>query len=583
MLYYNFKNYEEFQELFGVIEHGNGVKSRKNKILLALYKDKGALRRHILKKEIDSVIIQLGRVEKRILSINSHECRKDDSRMCAIYDNLRRREADLHSKRANVSFVECSNLVALKNLIYTLLEMRGFYPDDCVHSLRLNDKTFWSNAFRTDSLNGICEDGTLNAIRYVNVERERVFKMKAGKMFNHVWSCNSETSKLPEQILRWMSEEFVAEWIEYARESIGDTMYKLHVDDNFAEIYDSERCVGNFGSCMVDDGYWTFYRDAVDAKAAYLTNSYGEIVARCIVFQEVHECGSDKIWRLAERQYSKDSELSLQRQLIAQLISGGHIDGYKKVGASCHDSHAFIDINGDSLADKRFWIDCRLESGDTVSYQDTFKWYDENNGRADNYNHGDIDLAITEGSFESGEWSQYHEEYIPSDDAVYVDSRDDYFYRDDVVYAENIYEDCFREDCIYIDGDYYYAGSNCEEPERYGINCCPRCGEYFLDSGEHSSLTEEDYCCWGCRDEAESEYKENYWHYSEYDDDFCEDMDDITTAYMWSYRAGGWMKTTIMRNTLAELYEGGEAIFFNDAWYIDEIDENGECVHAIAA
>ena len=35
MLYYNFNNYEEFKELFGLVKHGNGVKSRKNKILLS--------------------------------------------------------------------------------------------------------------------------------------------------------------------------------------------------------------------------------------------------------------------------------------------------------------------------------------------------------------------------------------------------------------------------------------------------------------------------------------------------------------------------------------------------------------------
>ena len=38
MLYYNFKNYEGFKQRFGIIEHGNGEKSRKNKILLAYIK-----------------------------------------------------------------------------------------------------------------------------------------------------------------------------------------------------------------------------------------------------------------------------------------------------------------------------------------------------------------------------------------------------------------------------------------------------------------------------------------------------------------------------------------------------------------
>ena len=33
-----FRNAEEFQRIFGVQEHGNGVKSRRNKILLQFYK-----------------------------------------------------------------------------------------------------------------------------------------------------------------------------------------------------------------------------------------------------------------------------------------------------------------------------------------------------------------------------------------------------------------------------------------------------------------------------------------------------------------------------------------------------------------
>lgn len=36
----SFKNYDEFKQLFGVVKHGNGVVSRKNKILLACLKDR---------------------------------------------------------------------------------------------------------------------------------------------------------------------------------------------------------------------------------------------------------------------------------------------------------------------------------------------------------------------------------------------------------------------------------------------------------------------------------------------------------------------------------------------------------------
>lgn len=43
MLFYKFRNFEEFNELFGIQHHGNGEKSRKNKILLSYIKDRKLL------------------------------------------------------------------------------------------------------------------------------------------------------------------------------------------------------------------------------------------------------------------------------------------------------------------------------------------------------------------------------------------------------------------------------------------------------------------------------------------------------------------------------------------------------------
>lgn len=42
MIIYNkvFSNYDEFKNIFGITEHGNGVKSRRNKILLRFLKDR---------------------------------------------------------------------------------------------------------------------------------------------------------------------------------------------------------------------------------------------------------------------------------------------------------------------------------------------------------------------------------------------------------------------------------------------------------------------------------------------------------------------------------------------------------------
>jgi hypothetical protein len=244
-------------------------------------------------------------------------------------------------------------------------------------------------------MNGLCEDGTINAIRYRNIEKGRIFKMKAGKLFNNIMSCNTVIDGMPEQIKRWLSEEFVADWILYAQENIGNKEYTLHVDDNFSDIYDSDRCKGYdtdsdcFGSCMVNDDQWTFYRDAVKAKAAYLTDSDDMIVARCIVFTDVTDEDGNK-WRLAERQYACNCDDALKRMLVSALIRDNQIDGYKRVGSSCHDARAFVTNEGESLSDKCFTIECNLDFGDTLSYQDSFKYYDNNTGIADNYGDGNM-------------------------------------------------------------------------------------------------------------------------------------------------------------------------------------------------
>ena len=42
-----------------------------------------------------------------------------------------------------------------------------------------------------------------------------------------------------------------------------------------------------------------------------------------------------------ERQYATDESNTLKRALIDALIKGGHIDGYKKVGAGCGECKGF--------------------------------------------------------------------------------------------------------------------------------------------------------------------------------------------------------------------------------------------------
>lgn len=599
MLFYRFRNYEEFKEIFGIIEHGNGVKSRKNKILLSLYKDKKYLKMliyHDYYRGMRCMRLRYsdGEDVRRLKNSCHYEWwHKAYIRLCVICDKME------HEEMSEQPLL-CNSLASLKTLLFRVLGNIEYYKYGEVNELVIGDRTFFSNLYKTDHYCGLCEDKTLNAIRYVNIEKGKAFKMKAGKMFNHIMSCNKILSTMPEQIQRWLSEEFVADWIEYARRSLISPEFTLHVDDNFSDIYDSERCAGYdedsdaFGSCMVNDEQYTFYKDAVDAKAAYLTDEDDMIVARCVIYTNVHEEGSDKIWRLAERQYSKFCDLALQRQLIRALIQDGHIDGFKRVGASCHDPKDFLDNDGNSLQDKKFWIPCRLENGDTLSYQDSFKWYDYEQKRADNQGWGDVDLSTTDSevSIDNHDdecWSNYHDCYINEYDAIWIESREDYFYcseckealvrRSDGTYRTDWY---FEDDCIEVDGTYYYAGYDRNCPEDYGLQCCPECDDWFMperDGSVYSEVTEEWYDCQDCLESAEKQYhEENGEVYSNYDEMWYNE-EEILSVWEWD----GWMqkfyKTTISIESFNDLVEDNEAAIFCGEYFIDKVMFDGEPVH----
>lgn len=600
MLFYNFKNYEEFKEIFGLVEHGNGVVSRKNKILLALYKSKFALRVHRRYMAYASDLDMCQRSHDRYCRIRykGNAIKRNNERWHEIYrryDNIISDNYD-YSVR-NSRFLSFKTLAELKGYLYDALTSYDMAKSTCCE-LILKDCCFYSPKFKTDKMRGICEDSTVNAVRYINTENGKVFKMKAGKMFNHIMENNKLFDNMPEQIKRWLSEEWVGEWNEYANSVINPEDSILHVDDDFQAIYSSDRYAnGDFHSCMVDDGQWYFYRDAVKAKAAYTTDKDGRILARCILFTEVREKGSDKIWRLAERQYSVDSNLGLQRQLVRKLIDGGYIDGYKSVGASCHDANDYVDNDGKDLSEKKFSIVCNLHRGDVLSYQDSFKWYDEENNVAYNYGNTDSNLDVTNGTYEvdddddehAGEvYSEYHDCYISEDDACWVSSRDDYFYSEEVVYA-NVWndsrfyeEDCLENDCVYIANEYYYAGHNADSPEDYNIGKCPMCDDYFiLSDGYHSDYTDEDYCCDACLEQAETHaHEDNGEVFVEYDEEWY-DSDDVIRAREWTWWNNKYQETTIYIETFNNLVENGEATIHDGDHYIDSVNFDGEPAHLV--
>lgn len=527
MLYFDFKNYEEFKELFAVREF-NGKKSRQNKILLSLYKDRAIFH--------DSV-----------------------------------------NGKLSYEWHHVSNMVELYNMAcYALRNYKLFDSEKARCTLELRNSTYYSSVYSTDDMKGLCEDGSVEFIRYVNHDRNyRVFKMRAGKLFRAIIEDNTEISRMPEQVKVYLAETFASQWVAYATSEQPDNQgYTLHVDRNFAKIYDGDYLKGCFHSCMVNEDRHEFYENAVKAKAAYLTDEDDDVVARCIIFTDVTD-EEGKTWRLAERQYSSESDERLMRILVQSLIHDGHIDGYKQIGAGCGDSKAFVANDGTDLSDKVFSIDCNLETDDVLSYQDSFKYYNYNKSVAYNDHHAhsyDYNLDTTDRTLCNDDcWSEYNNCYISDDDAVWVSSRDDYFYDNQVVYAENTRNNEFEDDCIEIDGCYYYAGRNAESPDEYGIYRCAYCDEYMVgDDAYYSEITEEYYCCGSCMESAEEAYKKENWTYSEYDDEYFEDSDDVCEFKKFTHDM--FVSTTISRETMNEMLSCGEMLYSedDDAYYLTE-------------
>ena len=480
MLYYKFQNYEEFKELFGLNYHSNGTKSRKNKILLAFIKDRKLLHNAV--------------------------------------------------KTGNYELLHISDMQTLKQVVTGKLIDAAI---DLPYCVTLIDKTYGSSKYSTDASNGICEDDDYNSIRYINHENnDRIFKMKCGKFFRTLILDTPFGQTLPESLINWLCEEFSLEWKAYAVGKI--PQHTLFVNDDFERIYSSEHLQGNFGSCMVNRGLHSFYKDSVKAKAAYLENSEGKVIARCIIYTEVLD-QDDKIYRLAERQYATNGNEVYKRALIDALIAAGEIDGYKQITAGCGEPRNFVNVEGNSLFEKKFSIKCNLDYEDYLSYQDSFKWYNICSRIATNYGEGDYDLATTEGELVDDEYDAYDDFHGYACYETTLCYRNGHEYYVDV---DNL------GDFVWIECDQcYYHKDDVEE--------CPICGRAFVKSdGSYSEMTEMEYCKDDCADRAEELHRQEFWHYSEYDAEYYEDEDNITHFNEWHQELGSYVRKTISVDTL---------------------------------
>ena len=506
MLYYDFCGYEGFRACFGLEKRDNGTVVRKNRILLGHLKNPALLK----------------------------YCREhDDYTLLHIYNM-----ADLQKKTVEAILSSGKN------------------DEKLPHKVELIGETYYSSKYETDEFRGLCEDLDKHSIRYINVERNRVFKMRAGKFMREL-ILETEIGKLLSPcVVNWISGDvFTQNWWTYTHGKSPNM--ELHVNKEFWRIYDSNCCKGNFGSCMVDEDRTSFYYSSVKAKAAYITDKTGLIVARAILFTDVTDQDGKK-WRLLERQYSSESDDVLKRLLVDKLIQEDYIDGYKVIGASCRDANSFVDVCGNSLSDRKFEIDCDLDMEDTLSYQDSFKWYGYNQNKAYNYENSSFSYTLDttdlnlygdtdEDEDEDGSlWDEYHQYDCDDTTLCYLHGNEinvDSENLDDFVWIESKEEYHHKDDCV----------------------CCDNCGENLLeDDAEYSEVTEEHYCCKECMEKAEDEFKRENWHYSEYDGEWYEDYTDITCIHIWNEQECSYQDKSINVDTLCRLLKN------EDAWEFGE-------------
>lgn len=511
MIYYGFNGYSGFKSRFGKTEHGDGSMTRRNRILLDFMKD--------------------------------------------------RRMLKIAAETGDLRLLDIQNMTELRKVMMERI-MRSGTEAGLPYEVNLMGYCFRSSKYSTDMYRGLCEDGDIRSCRYVNHSNgDRVFKMRAGRLIRQLILETEFGRALPESVLIYLQESFTQEWSSFAMSALPKNT--LVVNDSFRDIYSRDMCSGDFHSCMTGRGLHTFYNDAVDASAASLRDSDGRIVARCVIFNRVHEEGSDRIWRLAERQYSTEQNDVLKRALVDALIKGGYIDGYKQVGFDCHNSRGFVDNEGNSLEDRKFWIDCELETYDTLSYQDSFKWYDISMRRA--YNHQDnaydYCLDTTEGSIDGDSdesYDEYHDTYGDFDTTTVI-----YHGREMSCSVDDL------EDFIWIEADecYYHTDD---------VARCPRCGDWYVpDDGYYSEITGETYCCCDCMERADESYKEDNWYWSDWDEEFFEDSESLTEYMSWNTVESEYERRTISVDSAEKAEQRGELYLYMGEYY-DDVDPEGK-------
>ncbi|MDE6338228.1 MAG: hypothetical protein K2K97_00385, partial [Muribaculaceae bacterium] len=227
---------------------------------------------------------------------------------------------------------------------------------------------------------------------------------------------------------------------------------------------------------------------------------------------------------------------------------------YKQIGAGCSESRAFVANDGTSLADKKFSIRCELETYDTLSYQDSFKFYDYDRNIAYNYTDAHFDYCLDttdvnlDGDYDDDDDQAYDEYHDYNCDEIRIC----YYHGQEIsVDVDNL------EDFIWIESlSEYYHHDDCTQ--------CDACGKWLVKEDATYNSNAEAYFC---DDKCEAKYIKENFYYSEYDDDYFHNEDDITSIQTWDEATQSYKQISISCLSRDYLIREGKAFGAGDTWF----------------
>lgn len=360
-----------------------------------------------------------------------------------------------------------------------------------------------TDAYKADEYDGRCIDGDVGAVRYIKTDNDEIYKMKIGKWILSILQNEYNVTDLVGlPLVNYWIETITAQW---KSSGFNGERFRLKTQKEgltFEHIYSTDNCGGKLGSCMMDDGQYVFYQNAVDAEPVALYDQQeGTIVARAVMFHSVKD-REGNTYNYLERQYAKGD--LYKEMLIDKCYEKGIIDIHKSASAGYSDVTEIYNKERERPQDTFLSIEMNIENGDTISFQDTFRYYNYHKKIATNlmiYGEDPTNrLDTTDCYLHIGEWDEYNEEYTEDDlTEVYVWNGTDYFVQ---TVAESYAEGRFDS----YEGEYY-------------------------DQLMYSDIMGEDVPI-DRIEELEEEYKQSHWNYDEFNGEYTDDY--LAQVYVWS-------------------------------------------------